>query len=264
MQSSTTSSLSSSSLQCTTKYICLTADGSCDEMVEPEETVEVESKEEIYQELSEQKAQCWWMFGQGEIDYVGDDATQNNYCSICHQTHFDDSLKSVEGVDNSIDKDELYNYMTENNYSDSQTYAQFILGSNDIESLKRQIVEGEGVEANEVSFGEIETGETHYNVMGITSDIGETYYWIGGSIAAVGIITYPVTGPFWTGAVLVSGIGSGFYGDDVSRALTDPEIASINLKGRGIDNQFMAPTFQKANSDKFKALNCEVVVTDSS
>lgn len=266
MQSSTTSSISSSSLQCTRKYVCITADGSCDELTTADKRVEVESKEEIYEELSEQKATCWWMFGEGEIDYVGDDFTKGNYCSICHQTYLDDSLKSIEGVDEVIDKDKLYDYMANNNYSETQTYAQYILGSNQVNKFKSQVSSSENVDAEEVSFGVMGIGETHFNVMGITSDTSTAGWIVGGAVAAGAAATLTVATfgygwlatPFVVGAV-VGGTGGGSYSEFVD----GPVIQAISIKGKGIDNKFMAPVFKESTPGDFKGLNCEKVLTDS-
>src|SRR4030042_3079209 len=46
-------------LRCVRQYICLTKDGECASMTKPE-IIKVESKEEIYQALAEQMANCWW------------------------------------------------------------------------------------------------------------------------------------------------------------------------------------------------------------
>ncbi|MFB6246556.1 MAG: hypothetical protein ABEI74_03130 [Candidatus Pacearchaeota archaeon] len=263
MQASNVPSVSSSSLQCTTKYVCITADGSCDEMVKPDETVEVSSKEEIFKELSEQKAQCWWMFGAGEVDYVGDDITKGNYCSICHQTYLDDSLSSIEGVEEKISKDELYDYMTSHNYSKSQTYAQFILGTNDIERFKSQLVKSSEQDIGDVSFGAMGIGKTQYNVMGITSDTSTIGWIVGGAVAAGSLAAVIATGgtvaPFVAGAV-IGGVGAGSY----SSYVDGPVIKAISLEGRGIDNKFMAPVFKGSTPGEFKALNCEKILTDSS
>ena len=75
----------------------------------------------------------------GKVNYVGDDITHNNYCSICSQIYFDDSLENLEGIENKkISKDELYEYMTKNEYSKDQTYSQYLLGTNDLSIFKEQ------------------------------------------------------------------------------------------------------------------------------
>ena len=45
--------------------------------------------------------------------------------------------------------------------------------------------------------------------------------------------------------------------------LVNPEIAALTVEGEGIDNKFMIPTIVEANSDRFKALDCEDILTYS-
>ena len=51
---------------------------------------------------------------------------------------FDDSLENLAGIENKkISKDELYEYMTQNEYSKDQTYSQYLLGTNDLSIFNR-------------------------------------------------------------------------------------------------------------------------------
>ena len=78
-------------LKCSRSDICITSDGSCDGMVNPEK-FKVKSKEEVFKVLANEMADCWWMYGEGKYDYIGDTTLKRNYCSICAQILFDDSL----------------------------------------------------------------------------------------------------------------------------------------------------------------------------
>ncbi|MDP3758788.1 MAG: hypothetical protein Q8Q86_03640, partial [Candidatus Daviesbacteria bacterium] len=123
-------------LQCYRNYVCITKDGSCEELIKPEE-IKVKSLDEVYKALADEMADCWRMFGEGKVEYVGKDFTKNNYCSICSQIYFDNSLETLEGIENEkISKDELYEYMTKNDYSKEQTYSQYLLGTNDLSIFK--------------------------------------------------------------------------------------------------------------------------------
>src|SRR3989344_7040233 len=111
-------------LQCYRNYLCITKDGSCEGLIKPEK-IKVNSLPEVYGALADEMTNCWQMFGEGKVDYVGKDFTKNNYCSICSQIYFDDSLESIEWVeDKKISKDGLYDYLTKNDYSKDQTYSQ--------------------------------------------------------------------------------------------------------------------------------------------
>ena len=240
-------------LQCYRNYICITKDGSCEELVEPEK-IKVKSLDEVYETLANEMADCWWTFGEGKVDYAGDDLTKNNYCSICSQIYFDDSLESLEGVgDKKISKDELYDYLTKNNYSNDQTYSQYLLGTNDLSLLKSQ-----------GSFGNIEIGKQYFNVMGITSSVGWVEWsGVGAGLGSVVIgAVWALSGPpGWIAGGLIISTGAiigGVGGTQVFEA-SESEIGAIVVDGRGIDNKFMIPTLQ--DPDKFKALNCEEILT---
>ena len=58
-------------LKCNTNYVCITKDGSCEGLTYYSYKIDVENKDEMYSALAEEMADCWWMFGEGEINYVG-------------------------------------------------------------------------------------------------------------------------------------------------------------------------------------------------
>ncbi len=234
------------SLNCQREYICIAKKGNCG-MVNP--VVEkVENLDEIYEVLANKMADCWWMFGEGKIDYVGKDLfIKDNYCSICSQIAFDDSLNDFEGIENNqISKDELYDYMSQNKISNSEeTYTEYLFGTNDLEELKRQSSEDESA-----SFGTIDLGEQYFSVMGITSELkGRVWKVVAGTgIAVVGLFAGYTWAGLIAGAIVYTASEVGEY--------FPPEIIAITVEGDGINNEFMAPTIIEANSDKFEALNC--------
>jgi len=252
-------------LQCYRNYICITKDGSCEELIKPEK-IKVKSLDEVYEALANEMTDCWWMFGEGRVDYAGEDLTKNNYCSICSQIYFDDSLENLEGVENKkISKDELYDYLAENNYSKEQTYSQYLFGTSDISGLKTSILEYENNLENIGNFGNIEIGKQYFNVMGITSSVGWVEWsGVGAGLGATIIgAVWAISGPpGWIAGSLILGGGAIIGGTAGTGAgeLIEPEIGAIIIEGKS-GNQFMAPTLQEAESDKFKALNCEEILT---
>jgi len=254
-------------LNCHRSYVCLTKDGSCEKMNKPE-IKKVKTENEVYEVLANEMIDCWWMFGEGKINYVGNDFKHRNYCSICSQLAFDDSLKEIKNKEgeivfkeDKISKDKLYDYLTENNISGKEiTYAEYLFRTNDIESFKKVSEEKQAVG----TFGTINMKNQYFVVMGITSEIGNFYKWAAlPAVIAGGAIIY-VTSPVWVtvgGVILVAGgAGSFGYGSDVGN-LFEPEIGAIVVKGNGIDNEFMAPTIQEVDSDKFKSLDCTDIMT---
>ena len=248
-------------LKCSRSYICLTEDKSCEILLNPE-IKKVNSEEDVYQILAEEMASCWWTFGEGKIDYVGEKIAKNNYCSICSQLAFDDSLSRIKGFEGgAISKDRLYDYLSKNEYSDGMTYAQYMFGTNDIEKLKQQILENQNLENKVGTFGEIDIGKQYYVVMGIVSELSTWKLILVGAGAGVVIAVASPVG--WVGGAIIVASGGtvgGTIGGDVS-SLFKPEIAGIIVEGNGIDNSFLSPTIQEIESDKFNSLDCKNILT---
>jgi hypothetical protein len=244
-------------LKCSRTYVCISKDGSCERMTKPE-IKKVNTEEEIYGILADEMANCWWMFGEGTMDYVGkDNFLKDNYCSICSQIGFDDSIKEIEGVGEEISKDKLYDYLAKTTMPDSEmNYSEYMFGTNDISRLKRVALEAEdGTEVTVGTFGKIDLDRQHYVLMGITSEIKGKVWKIvvGGTIAAVGL----VAGYTWVGAI----IGLLVYGTGEVDPGIVPEIHAIIVEGNGVENNFMAPTIQEANSNTLKKLDCYDIIT---
>jgi hypothetical protein len=252
-------------LKCSRTYVCLTGDRNCDLLLNP--IIErVGSEEDVYDVLAEEMAECWWSFGEGKIDYVGEKIARNNYCSICSQLAFDSSLMDIkdnEGnfvfSEGTISKDKLYDYLSKKEYSDGITYSQYLFGTNNIGGLKQEILKNQDLQNEITTFGEIEIGKQYYVVMGIVSELSTWKLILVG--AGVGVVAIPLVG--WAGGAIIAaggGVAGGTIGDDLS-SLFKPEIAAIIVKGNGIDNSFMAPTIQEIDSDKFNALDCKNILT---
>src|SRR4030043_1597502 len=104
-------------LNCQTTYICITKDGSCEKMSGSFEKKKVATSDEVYSVLANKMADCWWMFGEGKLNYVGEDLLSGNlYCSICSQLAFDNSLNDIFS-NGEIDKKNLYDYLSKTNIS---------------------------------------------------------------------------------------------------------------------------------------------------
>lgn len=252
----------STPLQCEISYLCITEDGTCEGMTSPEEKIEVENSDELYKVLANAMADCWWMFGEGKVDYIRGKASKENYCSICSQIYFDDSLNNLNEVDEKISKDKLYNYMAKNNYSKGETYSEYILGTKDIKGLKQEILESKTNSENIGTFGNILLGEHYYVVMGITSEVGNFYKIAGGIVAGIGVISLFVPGVNFITSAIIFGTGAATLttGGEIAESF-EPQIGAIIVQGDGIKNEFMAPTIQRADDESFKVLNCKDIET---
>jgi len=240
------------SLNCQRTYVCLTKDGSCDSMTNPY-IEKVSTPEEVYGVLADEMADCWWMFGEGKVDYVKDKALVRNYCSICTQLGFDDSLKEIEEFDSGeISKDELYDYLARTKMDeDKETYAEYMFGPVNISDI---IQAGLGYEGTD-TFGKIKIDKPYFVAMGILSEIGKFYKVAGIGVIGIGLV---VGAPFV--AVAVLGVGTYAYGGEVSELL-EPEIQAILVPGDGIENYFMAPSIIEANSGRFEHIDCKDILS---
>jgi hypothetical protein len=250
-------------LNCKTQYVCITNDGTCEGLVKPEK-IKVESVNDVYSELSSLMADCFWMFGERKVDYIGGKALHNNYCSICSQIYFDDSLKNIKEIENgNISKDELYNYMAHTKVPNKDySYLQYMAGTNDIASLKKASLDAAKLQG-EGTFGNIEVGKQYFVVTGITSKIGKEWIIVGVAGAALGVVVGFSPIGWVAGAVIIGGsVLAGVSGESVAN-LMEPEIVALTVKGDGIENKFMLPTIVEVDSDKFKSLSCEDVLTFS-
>lgn len=252
-------------LNCQTSYVCLTEDGTCESMTKPE-IIKVESKEETYLVLAEEMRDCWWMFGEGKVEYIKKEWTHENYCSICAQLAFDDSMKNIgEFEEGTIDKDDFYNYLTQIEVSNELTYSEYFFGADNIEDLKALAVQEHGVGG---TFGKMNLDKQHYLVMGITTEV-EGWVLAAGTVGTVigvflgGAILGSNPIGWVAGAVIVGGVGAG--AGAAAQGIADsvePEIVAITVEGKGdVENKFMAPTLVELNSDKFKALSCKSIQT---
>ncbi len=259
-------------LKCSRNYLCITKDGSCEGMTKPE-LKKVKTEEEIYDVLAEEMADCWWMFGEGKVNYVTATMTKNNYCSICSQILFDNSLKEIKNESEmaafpkgEISKDNFYNYLSKKTMSDKGiSYSQYLLGTNDINGLKTELSKNA---TKDVSFGTIKIGEQSFIVMGITTEVN-TIGWVvrGAALGGVLVVGLATAGVGTAGFIAVlageaAAGGAGLAGAGIANAIS-PKIEAITIEGDGIKNKFMVPTIQGANSGEFEALNCEEIITTS-
>lgn len=266
-------------LNCQREYICLTKDGSCESMTKPI-IKKVKTEEDVYRTLAEEMRDCWWVFGEGDINYVKDRMTKQNLCSICDQIFLDDSVKEVKteyGVypfaKGIMSKDELYKYMAQTKMPDSDkdlTYSQYIFNVDNFDDLKQELSNEAG---KQVTFGTIEIGKPYFIVMGITTEVNKVTWVLGGAVVVgagvltAGLIYVPISilaipGITFAGVLVGEAAGGaiGLGAKEISE-LFSPEINAILIEGGEVENKFMAPAIIEADSDKFKLLECKEIIS---
>jgi len=220
-------------LNCRTNYLCITEDGTCKQMTNPN-IKRVSSKEETYEVLAKEMVDCWWMFGEGKINYVEKELLSNLYCSICTQFVLDSSLKKIfeEGE---LDKRDFYSYLEAKELSKDLTYLNYFYGTR----ILSEVFQGD--------FGKLKIENSYYIIMGISNDIALLKYLVGGVV--LGFIS---AGPI---GAIIGGVGGIVGGAIVSVAggATSPQLLSIYVKGES-GSDYLSPSIIEVNTEEFKAL----------
>lgn len=255
-------------LNCKTSYIYVTASSqkSNERLGDPDRVVEVRTKEDVYKFLAEEMHDCWWMFGRGEIDYLGEiDYVSNSYCSICSQVVFDESVKKIFSDNGGkIDKDDFYNnYLTRNVPGKEYTYSEFLLGTSnpgDFLSLPYESDENKEEDRQSVetpqSWGGVDLDKTQIIVMAINSDVSTAAWAITGGLVAAGVAAAIVAAPFTGGTSLVTAVGiiavaaAGATGALAGAVIVAPVIEGASGK------RFVPPTIMELDSLQYKSLGC--------
>ena len=237
-------------LNCKTQYVCITEDGNCGKLISPE-IEKVKSKEEVYEALTTQLVDCWWMFGEGQVDYLGKEVLKAGslYCSLCSQVAFDDSLTSIEGLESGeIDREDFFHYLSVEYKDEIEkiSYWNYLYGESTPEEISSAIKQ----EDETYNLGKINFNNRYYVVMGSISKIDWSVWKIASIGAAVGTIVGLATGPAgWAIlAITAAGVsgGSAYIGQ-----ITEGEL----------EQQFLRPTIIEANSKEFELLKCRDVNT---
>jgi len=242
---STTSTSDAVPLDCQRNYVCITKDGSCESLTSPTKK-KVKSEEDIQKVLATELRDCWWMFGEGDVNYVGKDLFPGNlYCSLCSQIAFDDSVKEII-PSGELDQKKFYEYLAKTKVPEkSITYAEYLYGTNDL-----NILFGEAMKQG-AGFGKIDLNSQYYAFTAITSDINKVVWGVVGGIAAIGIAT-AVVGSGGT-VLFLAGAGGAAGGGLIIAPVVD------TFFGKKI----IPPVFVKANSEEFEKFGCDEIETKS-
>lgn len=133
-------SLSQGSLDCKTIYICISGGDKCESFL-PTITKEIDLnqeeekiKKDVIKAIAEEMADCWWMFGEGKVEYA--DSPQflgETHCGICSEIKFD---KKIQEKIKEISYKEFYESLTKLKKDDSQTYSEYLYRKSTLDGLK--------------------------------------------------------------------------------------------------------------------------------
>ena len=117
-------------LKCRTEEVCISASEDCKGAGSRAVKVKVKNEEEVYKELADLMRDCWWMMGEGKIEFVG--FFGGTSCAICSVVYFDEKVQDME-----IDYNGLYNYLQNNKVPGKDfSYLFYLTGFNRFEDYK--------------------------------------------------------------------------------------------------------------------------------
>jgi len=84
-------------IDCKINYLCISGGGECKSFTSKKiANIDLKDKEtakkEIMKILAEEMADCWWMFGEGKVDYIGTGAFDQRACAVCSEIAFDEKI----------------------------------------------------------------------------------------------------------------------------------------------------------------------------
>jgi|WetSurMetagenome_2_1015567.scaffolds.fasta_scaffold151898_3 hypothetical protein len=230
-------------LNCKTRYICISQDGSCETMSNSN-VEKAKTKTEVYSILANEMADCWWQFGEGKLNYVGNTFASDLYCSLCDQVFFDNSVNTIfpEGE---ISQKDFYGYLESTNVSGKDiSYLEYL---NNIKKVSEF--------GTDSKFGSYEIGKYYYIMMGIFSEKG-IEKWIGAGAGAGTVLTImTIVVTVGTGGLAAIPIGIGAAaGGGVGWLLGT---TSIGDSGK----RYLSPTIIRADSESLESLQCKSIST---
>lgn len=156
-------------LDCSTNYLCISGGGECEDFT-PTSTVKIDpsSKEEIMDAIVAEMADCWWMFGEGELDYMQGIFELKTACAVCSIIKFDDEIQQkFETITYREFLDNLDKPMNE-----KETYLHYFFDVFSTEDLPNNFpFIKEYYDSRSISLGDkylIRTGESKTVIFGVT------------------------------------------------------------------------------------------------
>jgi hypothetical protein len=121
-------------LDCKTNYLCISGGEDCSGIISSEKiSVDADNKTQIMKVIAEEMASCWYMFGEGKINYGEGFLTTKVHYALCSVIAFDESIS--EKIP-SILYSEFYDYLQKTNKTTSQKYLQYLYSTNNVNEIK--------------------------------------------------------------------------------------------------------------------------------
>ena len=99
---------------------------------------DITKKDEVLKAIADEMADCWWMFGEGKVDYIGSYFGGDSHCAVCSRIKFDEKIQDKI---KEITYSELYDYMKthQSSHDTSQSYLKYLYGVNSMESSNTEV-----------------------------------------------------------------------------------------------------------------------------
>ena len=119
-------------LDCRTNYLCISGGDDCENLASASK-VEVnlnnkDSENEIIEAVAKEMADCWYMFGEGKVNY-GEIGSSTIKYAICSVVEFDEKIQKKYPE---ITYAEFYDYLRKTQKQSSQSYLNYLYGVNDV------------------------------------------------------------------------------------------------------------------------------------
>jgi len=153
-------------LDCKTNYLCISGGEDCKEIPTTTKVkVDPENKEEVMKAIAEEMADCWYMFGEGEINYGEKGGLSIKY-ALCSSIEFDDKVQEEFST---IAYSEFYDYLEKTKKDSSESYLKYLYDVADVGALKTQST----IKVN-ILQDEIKTNERYSIITGIDDNFFES------------------------------------------------------------------------------------------
>jgi len=115
-------------LSCSTSFVCISGGKNCASSVSKyDEVIKVnpEEKSEILKAIAVQMQDCWWMFAEGQQDYLSFWQIVSTRCGICSSIRFDEEIQTKSKP---ISYGDLYQYLLTTYPKSGVNYLNYLYG----------------------------------------------------------------------------------------------------------------------------------------
>ncbi len=148
--------------------------------------IDSSDEKEIKKEIANALYDCWWMLGEGEMNFFGRGWTKDTYCVLCSTIEFSETtqgkIKEIHGIDN---------YLIETNIPGQDfSYAQFLTTNEAPQITKEQESVLDTSKKYAVSYAMIERSAATGRVTGIAAGAVGVFvgFKIGGGVKAAAVL----------------------------------------------------------------------------